>query len=168
MKKYLLTLLISGMLLLPANAGMINSEYDAKAKLTKINQLIDKNFADFVNKSDMIGEKAINFQMATIQYKQTTKVSAEAIKSQINEIQIIKNSADYSDSDKDSMIKKLYIDIETNVYNIDSQSLNYLISLRRVMPSITYQKYVKNFKEYYNSLGLTGNALQYDAVEKLR
>ncbi|HIS88135.1 TPA: hypothetical protein IAA87_01740, partial [Candidatus Avigastranaerophilus faecigallinarum] len=70
-----------------------------------------------------------------------------------------KNSSDFSDSDKAIQINKLYQDADAALYNFDSQTLNYLFSLRSIMPSISYQRYTKKFQEFYNGIGLTDNKL---------
>ena len=64
-----------------------------------------------------------------------------------------------SETDRAIQIKKLYQEADTTLYDIDSKTMQYLYSIRPLMPTLTYQKYSKKFKEFYNDLKLTNSKI---------
>ena len=112
-----------------------------------------------VNKNELIGEIRSSFDMSTMQYKNNAGITAESLRNILRQIDIVKNSADFSDSDKNLQISKLYQDADSALYDLDSKTINYLMEVQRIMPTITYQRYVKKFLEQYNQMNLTGSQL---------
>ena len=69
----------------------------------------------------------------------------------------VNNSTDYSNTEKTMQTSKLYQDANTALNDLDIKTMNYLIEIRNYMPTMTYQRYLKKFQEYYNDLGLSGS-----------
>ncbi len=139
---------------LSANA-LISSEADILNKINQLQVISDYDYISMVNKNELIGYRLDSFNMASYQYKNSAKQVIDNFKNLLFQMDTIKNSSDFSDSDKDVQIKKLYQEADSALYTLDSQTLNYLFSLRDFMPPITYQRYVKKFQAFYNDFHLT-------------
>ena len=139
---------------LNANA-LIRSDADIYASINRLNSLVVYDFNSLFNKSEIIGYRLDSFNYSTLQYKNAARNVYEYFNSVIGQINTINNSTEISNTDKQLQISNLYQNAEAALYDLNSKSVNYLISLRGVMPTITYQKYVKSFVKYYNSLQLT-------------
>lgn len=159
MKKILSAIFALTILLFTSSsyAGEINNIYDARNKIEKITELSQYDFDSLINKGELIGLRYNNFRIQTEQYKTSVQIAADNLTSMLNQAEIIQNSLDYSESDKIAMVQKLYLDMDTNLYNLDSLTLNYIISMRFVIPILSYEKFVKKFRSYYNSLGITAS-----------
>ncbi len=140
-------------------SAIVSSEADINRKIVQLKKLSQYDYNSIVNKNELIGYRLNNFNMATAQYKNSANLVVDNFNNIIFQINTIKNSSDFSDSDKAIQINKLYQDADAALYNFDSQTLNYLFSLRSIMPSISYQRYTKKFQEFYNGIGLTDNKL---------
>ena len=75
---------------------------------------------------------------------------------------MLRDSIDLTTEDRDLKIRKIYQDIDAALYSLDSQTLSYIFAMRNIMPTITYQRFVKRFEAFYNSLGLTENQMTLD------
>ena len=146
-------------------AGEINSVADAKDKEAKMLQLYNTDFDSFINKSELIGDRYYSFKMATQSYKKSAQISAETLASYLSHIDMIQNSPDYTDSDKDAQIKRIFMQMDTSIYDFDSSTLNFVMQLRYSMPSMSYAKFVRKFKDYYNSLGLTSEEFNPEIIK---
>lgn len=137
-----------------ANA-LIMSESDIQMKINQIYRLENQDFSDFYNKSDLIGYRLNSFNMYVTQYKNAANYAAVRLKNVIDQINMVRNSADFSDQDKSAQISRLYQDANTILVDLNNTTINHLYSAKTVMPTLTGQKYRKKFLEFYNSLHLT-------------
>ena len=126
-------------------------------KIDGLNQISELNFNKFVNKSDLIGDRLQNFNMATAQYQNTAYVSQETLKSIISQIEVLNSSSDISETERIMQINKLYQEADATLYSMDSKTIQYLYSIRSLMPTVTYQKFSKKFKEFYNDLNISNS-----------
>jgi hypothetical protein len=145
---------------MPAKAT-ISSEYDVQAKISQVQQLANYNYDQLVNKTDLIGYRRANFNMYIAQYKTTANMTTEQLRTITSQIQVLNNTSEMSDSDKRMQKNNLFMDADKILYNLDNQTVNFLASCKSTMPTITYQKFVKHFLEYYNSLQITNNTLSF-------
>ena len=160
MIKKIICILFFLILILPLSAfGLVRSDEEAAVKINQLESLVNYDFFDLFNKSELIGMNLTNYNISTSQYKQSAMSTIELIRSSISQVQMVRNSIDLTDEDKLLQINKLYQDIDAALYSLDSQTLNYMYSLRMIMPTITYQRFVKSFQTYYNSLDLTNNKM---------
>lgn len=134
--------------------AVVYSEYDIDVAIQKMNELASRDLLSFVNRNELIGFRLENVNMATMQYQTTVKATADSLVNMRNRIDIVKNSADFSDSEKNMQINQIYQEADASISNTTSKTVMYLIELRNSMPTITYQRYVKKFQEYYNQLNL--------------
>lgn len=156
--KFLLLFVAFFAFVLNANA-MISSESDMYRKLGQLKTIAQFDYLSLVNKNELIGYRLESFNMASSQYKNSANLVVENFNNILSQINTIRNSSDFSDSDKQMQISKLYQEADTILYNLDSQTINYLFSLRSFMPPITYQRYLKKFQAFYNELQLTNNEI---------
>lgn len=140
-------------------SAVISSEADMMRKINQLKTLSQYDYLSLVNKNELIGYRLDSFNMASSQYKNSTKLVIDNFNSILFQIDTVRNSSDFSDSDKQIQINKLYQDADSALYNLDSQTINYLFSLRTFMPPITYQRYVKKFQSFYNEFQLTNNEI---------
>ncbi len=162
MKKILASLALTAALIVTfaANAfAAVKSVSDINSKMDSLNQLGSYDFHRFINKSDLIGERLQNYNMLTAQYQNNAIVAEETMRGIINQINVLSGSSDISDMEKTMQITKLLQEADTALYDIDSKTIQYLYSVRPLMPTLTYQKYSKKFKEYYNELKLTNSKI---------
>ena len=134
--------------------AVVYSEYDIDVAIQKMNELASRDLLSFVNRNELIGFRLENVNMATMQYQTTVKATADSLVNMRNRIDIVKNSADFSDSEKNMQINQIYQEADASISDTTSKTVMYLIELRNSMPTITYQRYVKKFQEYYNQLNL--------------
>ncbi len=144
--------------IMQANA-YVSSEYDIQQKVQQVRALSKFDFLSLVNKNELIGFRLDNFKMTSQYYSNNVALSADNLSNILNQINLVKNSSDYSDTEKNMQLNKLYQDANNALYDIDTKTISYLIEVRRGMPSITYQRYLKKFQDYYNSLGLTESTI---------
>ena len=137
-----------------ANA-LVRSESDIQYKIKQIQTLCDQDYFNFINKSELIGYRLSNFEMYTQQYKNSANATIQKLNSILMQISLVRNSADFSDSEKTMQINKLYQDAETILIDLNNTTVNYIFSIRLGMPSISYQRYTKKFIDYYNSFHFT-------------
>ncbi len=140
-------------------SAVISSESDMMRKINQLKTISQYDYISLVNKNELIGYRLDSFNMASSQYKNSTKLVIDNFNSILFQIDTVRNSSDFSDSDKQIQINKLYQDADSALYNLDSQTINYLFSLRDFMPPITYQRYVKKFQSFYNEFQLTNNEI---------
>lgn len=133
----------------------IYSAADVDVSANKLYQLSDKDLLEIINKNDLIGYRLDTFNMSSMQYQGYLRTMADGLLNVRGRIDMIENSSDYSDTEKDMQIHQLYQEADASLSDVNSKTISYLIEIRRVMPTITYQQYVKRFLEYYNGLNLT-------------
>lgn len=146
---------------LAANAA-VRSEGEAITKMNKVQTIVDYDFYSFFNKSELIGNNLTNYNISTSQYKQAARSTKELINSSLSQAQMLRDSIDLTTEDRDLKMRKIYQDIDAALYSLDSQTLSYIFAMRNIMPTITYQRFVKRFEAFYNSLGLTENQMTLD------
>ncbi len=132
----------------------IDSTEDIDVAIMKLNQIVNCDFFGMFNRHELIGYRLASFNMKSLQYKSEINATLDRLENGKRRIEIIENSADYSDSEKMMQINQIYQDVRTSLSEINSKTSIYLNELRFDMPSITYQRYVKSFSEYYNSIGI--------------
>ena len=137
----------------------ITSSIEIDEKIDQLNKIVDLNIYSFINKTDLIGERALDFEVNTTQYKKDTILAIESLKDLLNQIDLIKSSNDISSEEKNIQISRLYQEADKILYNIDSKTIQYIYMLHHSMPTITYQRFSKKFREFYNNLSLTNNKL---------
>ena len=140
--------------------AVINSEYDIQYKLEKLTTLKNFDFFSIINKNELIGYRLENFNMSSTYYVNNVISVMDSLRNILNQIDIVKNSADYSDTEKSMQLNKLYQDANTALNDLDIKTMNFIIEARNYMPSMTYQKYAKKFREYYNSLEISGSIVE--------
>ncbi len=139
--------------------AVVTNKYDMQNSVEKLNQLADFDFISLINKSELIGYRLNNFEMLSGEYKRTVIATKDNIVQNINKIDIIENSTDFSDSEKEMQSKQIYNSTDFLLADLNTKTITYLMSLARFMPSITYQRYMKKFQDYYNELNITDNDL---------
>lgn len=135
-----------------ANA-FIFSQDDVYSAIEKMRDLSHKDMVSMINKSELIGYRYDNFRMVTMQYQRNVAAAADSLQNIANRISLVENSSDYSNTEKDMQAQQLYQEADATISKIHTDTVNYLMSLNQ-MPSITYQRFLKKFQEYYNSLNL--------------
>lgn len=133
----------------------IRSVADVNISANKLYQLSDKDLLGIINKNELIGYRLDSFNMSSMQYQNYTRTMAESVLSVGSRMELIENSSEISDTEKELQMNMLYTEAEGLLSDVNSKTISYLIEIRRVMPSITYQQYVKRFLEYYNGLQIT-------------
>lgn len=156
--KFLLPAVLLFSCLLQAEAS-ITSVYDINLKKSQLTEIAQNDYLSFVNKNELIGYRLDTFNMLTAQYKSNATLIIERLNKNLEQIRLINESSEFSDSDKQIQINKIYQDSDAALYDLDSKSLDYIFSIRNSMPPITYNRYAKKFQEYYNSFQLTNSEL---------
>lgn len=137
----------------------IGSEQDIQNKIVQVRELSQFNFLSLINKNELVGYRLDDFRMSSQFYANSIVVVADNLNNILNQIELIKNSSDLTDTEKNMRIRQLYQDADAALYDVDTKTINYLIDIRRPMPTITYDKYIKKFQQYYNGLNLTNSSL---------
>ena len=139
--------------------AQILSDQDVIMKIQQVEELFDFDFLSLVNRGELVGYRLDDFRMQSQVYANTIYVAIDNLKNISSQIQYIRASQEISNTDKEIRIRKLYQDADLALYDIDNKTANYLINLKYSMPSITYERYLKKFQEYYNGLDLTSSDL---------
>lgn len=137
-----------------ANAA-INNKYELRAAADKVSEIARYDVLSFVNKNELIGYMLDNFNLRAMDYQRIAQYHAENMYGYITQIEIIENSVDFSDTEKEMKCRQFYQYADTSLADLNSKTISYLVGLRDMMPTITYQRYVKRFLDYYNDLNLT-------------
>ena len=151
MKKKLFGLFTTAalMLSLSLNAfASVNSVEKANLKLAQLDSITSYNFIGLVNKNELIGEYLNNFNLKTEQYKNEVSLARENVRNIINQIEYV-NKEEITDEEKNFKLNKLYKDIDAILFQTDSLTVQYIYSLQMFMPSLTYQRYAKDFRAVY-------------------
>lgn len=157
MKKILKNLffcLIALLVFVTVSNADISSNADIYRNTAKLKELCDIDIATFVNKSELIGMRADSFNMQTEQYKKFIYNAQIQLQNKIQRLQVIENSIDYSDSEKNMQKSQVYQDVSVILSDLNTYTYNYINQLEYIMPTITYQRFSKKFLEYYKSLEL--------------
>ena len=136
-----------------ANA-LIYSQQDVYYSISKLRKLATEDMISMINKTEIIGYRYDNFKIVTMQYQRNVAAAADNLQNIASRIELIENSTDYSDTEKDMQVQKLYQEADATISKVHTVTIDYVIGLNQ-LPSITYQKFVKKFQAFYNDLGLT-------------
>ncbi len=137
-----------------ANAAMTD-KYQVRAAADKVSGLAQYDVLSFVNRNELIGYMLDSFNLRAMEYQRIAQYHAENMYGIATKIEVIENSADFSDTDKELQCRQLCQNADAALSDLNSKTISYLIGLRDMMPTITYQRYVKRFLDYYNDLDLT-------------
>lgn len=154
-------LLIASVMMFSALNAMavINSSNDIEIKMNNLNQLASYDFMRLINKTELVGERRQLFDMMTAQYQNEITRNEEKLKGYLKQINDIDRLNDITDQEKLVQINQIYQDADSILFDIDSKTMQYLYSARRIMPTLTYQRYAKKFRELYNNLEISSNKL---------
>ena len=133
----------------------ITSTSDITATVQKLYKISKFDAYQYVNKADLVGMKRDNFNMATEQYKGEVASIIGKLENINNQISQISRSSEMSENEKQNETEKLYSEADSYLYEVNSKTLDYLYSIKRGMPSISYQRYSVKFKNFYDGLQLT-------------
>ena len=140
--------------------AFISDKSDLQNSVDKLNQLANFDCISLINKNELIGYRLNSFEMLTSEYQRNVIAARDNIVQGLNKIDIIENSTDFSDSEKEMQVRQIYNNADYILSDLNSKTINYIMSLSNSMPTITYQRYQKKFQEYYNNLNLTNNELK--------
>lgn len=154
MKKLLTTLFfILAMFINPVFADITNQN-EIDDALAKLDALSAFDPFQFCNKTELIGYRRDQFNMATDQYRANVIATKDMINRNVQELDFLAANTQMTDSQKNAQHNRIYQDINGNLSNLDSATYSYVNGLRWFMPSLTYQNYYKRFIEYYKSLNI--------------
>ena len=139
-----------------ANA-IINNDAELLSKIDTLNTLRYCDHMSFINKSELIGFRLYDFNMRATNHRHNTELARNELTNILNQVNLVRNSSEFSNSDKTMQISKLYQDADRALYDLDNKTREFLYDVRMTMPTLTYRKFVKGFREYYNSLHVTDN-----------
>lgn len=137
-----------------ANA-LVYSEADIYQKINQLNVIMNTDYISFINKADLVGYRLSTFEMQTANYKNQARMNIENLNNILVQINDVRNSLELSQTDKNMQINRLYQQSANLLFGMDNMTMNYLLSLNTVMPTITYNRFVNRFQEFYNALNLT-------------
>lgn len=132
----------------------INSESDILLKMKIVKQLESLDLASLVNKNEIIGYNASNYQLACMGYSKSVSLTYDKLNEILKQLRMVRNFSEISDSEKSMQISKLYSDAESALTSLDRDSNAFVQDARRILPTITYDRFQKKFRDYYYSLGL--------------
>ena len=158
MKKIFFNIIILSVFLFISSTSvlaLINSENDIDYKILQLSKIADCNVYQFINKSELIGNRADKFENITKLYQNEILSILERLKNISQQIETYSNNDKMSEEEKENAKNSLYHDAETLLYEVDTRTLNYLFSLRNGMPSVSYQRYSKKFKDFYDNLNIS-------------
>jgi len=137
----------------------VNSQADLYAKANVLKNIAQYNYSSMIGKTELIGYRMDSFNISASQYQNNAWLAYETINNINSQIDMINNSVEFSDSDKQLQINKLYQEADAALYDLDSKTMNYVYSLRNFMPSISFGRYSKKFLDFYNSQRVTDNQI---------
>ncbi len=141
---------------LNANA-IVNNDAELQSKIDTLSTLQMCEPISFVNKSELIGYRLADFNMRASNQRHNVELTKNELMNIMNQINLVRNSSEFSNSDKSMHISKLYQDADRSLYDLDNKTREYLYDVRMTMPTLTYKKFVKEYREYYNALHVTDN-----------
>ncbi len=136
-------------------SAAITNKYQIRMVADKVKGLSQYDVLSFINKNELIGYRLDTFSLQTMEYQRTAQYHAQNMYSIITQIEVIENSVDLSDTDKELKSRQLCQNVDAALSDLNSKTISYLVGLRDMMPTITYQRYLKRFLDYYNALDLT-------------
>ena len=136
-------------------SALIYSEADIYQKMDKLKVIMNTDYISFINKADLVGYRLSSFDMQTMNYKNQARMNIENLNNILSQIKDIRYSMELSETDKNMQISKLHQQAANLLFGMDNMTMNYLLSLNTIMPTITYDRFVNRFQEFYNELNLT-------------
>lgn len=164
MKKFFKSLLATSLIVFSLNSlafASINDVEELETEINKIESLNNTSFNTFFNKSEVIGTALSNFNIKTSEFKLQNKRTLDGLKKIKENINSIENSDEFSDSDKEVKITELIQKANEEINQTGDYATNYLAKIRFTLPTLTYQRFEKEFIDYYNSLDINGSYIQY-------
>ena len=116
---------------------------------------MNTDYISFINKADVVGYRLSSFEMQNANYKNQARMNIENLNNILIQLNDVRNSLELSDTDKNMQVAKLYQQATNILFGMDNVTMNYLMSLNTIMPTITYERFVKRFQDFYNGLNLT-------------
>lgn len=153
-----ITFLMMFGLAIKANAS-IESPDDIKYRVEQLREFSQFDLLSLINKGELIGWRLDSYKMTTQFYINSVVVATDNLDNILNQIDLVINSTEYSDTEKSMQIRKLYADAQKTLYELDTRTISYMMELKNSVPTITYERYAQKFQEIYNNLQLTGNNL---------
>jgi hypothetical protein len=139
----------------------VNDVEDLSTEMSKIQNLNNTSFNTFFNRSEVIGTALSNFNIKTSEFKLQNKRTLESLRKIKENIESIENSDEFSDSDKEVKITELIQNANQEIDQTGGYATEYLAKVRYTLPTLTYQRFEKQFIDYYNSLDINGSYIQY-------
>lgn len=138
----------------------VRSEYDISRKIAIIEQYEKFDFISLINKAELIGKRLEDFNFTTDSYANEIHAVSDILRGIKSELAVVESSTEISDTDKAVQKSKLLKDADNALNTLDTNTFNYLIALRRCMPSITYNRYANKLTDKYNSLDITNRDIK--------
>ena len=135
--------------------AFVTSDAEIKQKINKLNVIMNTDYISFINKADVVGYRLSSFEMQNANYKNQARMNIENLNNILIQLNDVRNSLELSDTDKNMQVAKLYQQAKNILFGMDNVTMNYLMSLNTIMPTITYERFVKRFQDFYNGLNLT-------------
>ncbi len=134
-------------------------KYDIQETVNKLNELVNFDCISLINRNELIGYRLSNFEMYTGEYKRNIIAARDNIIQGLNKVDLIENSTDFSDSEKEMQLRQIYNNTDYAISDVNSKTISYLMSLSKCMPTLTYQRFLHKFQDYYNDLNITDSKL---------
>lgn len=150
MIKKLLSICLITMSLFISNIAFaaISSINDIDAKIMALNKVVNVDFGTMYSKSQLIGNTTENFARYSEAYRRSAQMAVVKLQNIKEELKTLN-----PDTDK-SKIAGLYMDATNTVYDFDFKTNTFIKDLEYILPSLTYQKFAKNYNNFYNTLNL--------------
>ncbi len=132
-----------------------SSKSDIELSIQKLDQLAKFDYTSLLHKNELIGYRLDNYNLDTNQYRRDVESARDNLINNLNKIDIINTSVDFSDTEKQIQLNQVYQNVDTTLSNINSRTLMYLTNTKRYMPTITAQQYISKFQKYYDSLNIS-------------
>ena len=139
----------------PSASALVYSDADIYQKINQLQIIMQTDYISFINKAEVVGYRLSSFEMQTMNYKNQARMNIENLNNILTQINEIRNSMELSESDKNMQISRLYQQSANLLFGMDNMTMNYLLSLNTILPSITYNRFINRFQEFYNELNLT-------------
>lgn len=140
--------------------AVINSEYQIEASANRVMELANADLLSMVYKNELVGYRLDAFKMRAQEYQRLAQYHAENLNALVNKVQLANNSIDVSDSEKEMQRRQYYQEADAALSDLNSKTITYLYGIKDIMPTITYERYVKKFLDFYNGLQLSDSELR--------
>ena len=162
MKKQISKFIVTAALVISSTVSanaLVDSSYNLDLTIQNLDTLASADLNVLVNKSDLVGERRQNFDLLTAQYLNEVRLARQNLINIQNQLNI-SSASDSEASDSSYKTGKLYQEAEAAIFDLESKTINYLYSIQVIMPTVSYQKYSKKFRAFYNSFNFTNNEIK--------